>query len=77
MELEIDEQSDDEDTRQAHALLRASLDQAVDIVVSQPPVLTTQGAIATTASHTGHQGHLGFAVSIFSLYIKFVKLSTT
>lgn len=77
MELEIDEQSDDEDTRQAHALLRASPDQAVDIVVSQPPVLTTQGAIATTASHTGHQGHLGFAVSIFSLYIKFVKLSTT
>ena len=69
MEPEIDEQSDDEDDRQAHAFLRASPNQTM-VTVSQPPVPHVQRATVTTTPRplppTG-QGHLGFAVSIIPL----------
>ena len=57
IELKINEQSDDEDNRQAHAFLQASLNPVTMAAVSQ-----SHAVIPRPLPSTG-QGHLGFAVS--------------
>jgi hypothetical protein len=52
---EIDEQSDDEDDRQAHAFLRASQNQVTAACASQQPATSVPGIV---------HDHTAFAVSI-------------
>jgi len=68
-EPEIDEQSDDEDERQAHALLHAAPGQ-VTVPVSQPQLPAVHGIDVTAIPQLlppTNQGHPGFAVSTISL----------
>jgi len=64
LEPEIDEQSDDEDDRQAHAFLSATPNQVPVVAVSQsPPTVRGVTATAPQPPPTG-QDHFGFAVSM-------------
>jgi len=65
LEPEVDEQSNDEDDRQAHMFLQSSSDQTM-VTIPQTPPSATSVVVAAAASPplpTG-QGHLGFAVSV-------------
>jgi hypothetical protein len=65
-EPEIDEQSDDEDERQAHAFLQVSRNEAAMVGAFHQPVCAVQGITSATfhqpLAHAG-QDHTGFAVS--------------